>query len=257
MSVERAAARPEDLRETAPARGDVAEPLGDLRFRSLLSDAEWARLPPAVRRRFSKRLAAGGTAVYTGLVVEARMSRAGWLLAQALRLIGGPLPTGRGRSIDRVLRTTAPMHRGFAGGAFVDASGAVLGIATAAEIRGLGVVIPSDIAWRAADDVLKHGRPKRGYLGLAGQAVQLTGAQRDAAGVESALLVAGVVAGSPADQAGLLVGDVIVTFDGQPISSAESLLDAISGNRVGQAVTLKILRGGKMTEVIVTVGERT
>ena len=190
------------------------------------------------------------------LAVARSWSNALTASAGIVAVIGGPLPTGRGRAIERVLRTTAPMHRGFAGGAFVDASGAVLGIATAAEIRGLGVVIPSDIAWRAANDVLKHGRPKRGYLGLAGQPVQLTGAQRDAAGVESALLVAGVVAGSPADLAGLLVGDVIVTFDGQPISSAESLLDVISGNRVGQTVALKILRGGKMAEVTVTVGER-
>lgn len=177
--------------------------------------------------------------------------------AGIVAVIGGPLPTGRGRAIDRVLRTTAPMHRGFAGGAFVDASGSVLGIATAAEIRGLGVVIPADIAWRAATDVLTHARPKRGYLGIAGQPVQLAGAQRDAAGAESALLLAGIVAGSPADQAGLLVGDAIVTFDGQQITSAESLLDAISGDRVGRDVTLRVLRGGKMADVVVTVGERT
>ena len=65
-------------------------------------------------------------------------------------VIGGPLPTGRGRSIDRVIRTTAPMHSGFAGGAVVDATGRLMGIGTAAEIRGLGVVIPADIAWNVA-----------------------------------------------------------------------------------------------------------
>jgi len=101
MSIERAAVRAEDRGEAASAGGEIAacgeiaEPLGDLRFRALLSEAGWARLPPAVRRRFSKRLAAGAAAVYTGEVVEAWMSRAGWLLAQALRLIGGPLPIGR------------------------------------------------------------------------------------------------------------------------------------------------------------------
>jgi S1-C subfamily serine protease len=105
--------------------------------------------------------------------------------------------------------------------------------------------------------VLRHGRPKRGYIGIAGQAVQLAGAQRETAGADAALLVAGVVAGSPADQAGLLVGDVIVSFDGQAITSAESLLDAITGDRVGQSVTLRVLRGGKMTDVAVTVGERS
>jgi hypothetical protein len=71
-----------------------------------MSDTDWARLPPAIRRRFSKRLAAGGTAVYTGEVVEACMSRAGWLLAQLLRLIGGPLPTGRDVGVPAVVSVT-------------------------------------------------------------------------------------------------------------------------------------------------------
>jgi hypothetical protein len=69
--------------------------LGDVRFRALLADEDWAALPAAVRRRFSQRLGDGNPAVYVGRVVETRMSRAGWLLAQALRLIGGPLPTAR------------------------------------------------------------------------------------------------------------------------------------------------------------------
>src|SRR5581483_10466077 len=63
--------------------------------------------------------------------------------AGIVSIIGGPLPTGRRRAIDEVIRTTAPMHEGFAGGAFVDPTGALLGIATAAAIRGLGVVIPA------------------------------------------------------------------------------------------------------------------
>lgn len=69
--------------------------LGDLRFRALLRDDDWSALPLAIRRRFSKRRPAGGTTVYAGEVLETRMSRWGWLLAQALRLIGGPLPTER------------------------------------------------------------------------------------------------------------------------------------------------------------------
>ena len=71
------------------------EPLGDLRFRTLLGADQWACLPPSVRHRFSKRLGDGRTIIYTGEIVECRMSRAGWLLAQAARLIGGPLPTSR------------------------------------------------------------------------------------------------------------------------------------------------------------------
>jgi S1-C subfamily serine protease len=176
--------------------------------------------------------------------------------AGIVAVIGGPLPTGRGRSIDHVIRTTAPMHGGFAGGAFIDAAGQVLGISTAAEIRGLGVVIPAEIAWKAAADVLIHGRSRRGYLGLAGQAVRLGDRQRGPDGLERGLLVAGIVAGSPADTAGLLVGDILVSFDGNEISSPERLLDLLTGDRVGRSVPVRVLRGGAATELTVQVGEK-
>jgi len=71
----------------------ASSPLGDLRFRALLRDDEWFALPAATRARFSKRVASGDTAVYTGRVTEIAMSRAGRLLVQLARTIGGPFPT--------------------------------------------------------------------------------------------------------------------------------------------------------------------
>ncbi|HEX9501781.1 MAG TPA: PDZ domain-containing protein [Thermoanaerobaculia bacterium] len=164
-------------------------------------------------------------------------------------VIGGPLRTGRGRSIDEVIRTTAPMHEGFAGGAFIDVSGKLIGIATAAAIRGLGVIIPAAIAWKTAAALLEHGHIRRGYLGVAGQPARL--AQRQG------LLVADVRAESPASQAGLMVGDVIVAFDGQPVESPEDLLDLLSGDRVGKPVAISLVRGGAENELKVTIGERS
>src|SRR5437762_12109098 len=81
--------------------------------------------------------------------------------AGIVSVIGGPLPTGRGRAIHQVIRTTAPMHDGFAGGAFADTAGHLVGIATAAAIRGLGVVIPTSIAWKTASMLVEHGGVKR------------------------------------------------------------------------------------------------
>src|SRR5437899_2951330 len=137
--------------------------------------------------------------------------------AGLVSVIGGPLPTGRGRAIDEVIRTSAPMHDGFAGGAFIDTTGRAIGVATAAEIRGLGVVIPAAIAWKTAATLLEHGRVKRGYLGLAGQPVQLGDRQRGSERRDQALLVVALTPGAPADAAGLLVGDAMLEFDGHPV----------------------------------------
>jgi S1-C subfamily serine protease len=176
--------------------------------------------------------------------------------AGLVSVIGGPLPTGRRRAIDEVIRTSAPMHDGFSGGAFLDTSGHLIGVATAAAIRGLGVVIPVAIAWKTAETVLAHGHLKRGYLGIAGQPVALPESQRSTDGREHALLVVGVTTDSPAAAAGILVGDLLVGFDGHAIESPEDLLDLLVGDRVGRAVKLRVLRGGVASEVTVTVGER-
>ena len=154
--------------------------------------------------------------------------------AGIMSVIAGPLPTGRRRAIEQVLRTTAPMHEGFAGGAFVDTSGAVIGVTTAAEIRGLGVVIPASIAWPAAAHILEHGRLKRGYLGIAGQTVPLPEAQSAKAGRSEALLVVGVTDGSPAAASGVLVGDVLFELGGRSVGSTDDLLELLGAIDVGR-----------------------
>jgi S1-C subfamily serine protease len=170
-------------------------------------------------------------------------------------VIGGPLATGRRRAIEQVIRTTAPMHSGFSGGAFLNTDGAVIGMTTAAAIRGLGVVVPASIAWPTIATVLQHGRPMRGYLGIAGQPVSLPDSQK-ADGRSSALLVVGVTPGSPAAEAGVLVGDVLIDFDGHALVSPEDLLDLLSGERVGRAAALRVLRGTTSVTLTVTPRER-
>jgi S1-C subfamily serine protease len=177
--------------------------------------------------------------------------------AGIVSVIGGPLPTGRRRAIDQVIRTSAPMHDGFAGGALLDTAGGLIGLTTAAAIRGLGVAIPADIAWRTAASVLDHGRLKRGYLGIAGQPVVLPGEPTGSKGEgRGALLVVSVTSGSPAATAGVLLGDIILEFDGHAVGSPEDLLDLLIGDRVGRRVPIRVLRGGVPTELAVTVGER-
>jgi hypothetical protein len=82
------------------------ETLGDLRFRALISDHDWAALPLSVRRRFSRRVAAGKAVVYVGEILETRINRAGWLLVQAARLIGAPFPLCRDTHVPSVVSVT-------------------------------------------------------------------------------------------------------------------------------------------------------
>jgi S1-C subfamily serine protease len=189
------------------------------------------------------------------LAVARSWSNALTASAGIVSVIGGPLSTGRRRAIEQVIRTTAPMHDGFAGGAFLDTAGGLLGVTTSSAIRGLGVVIPVDIAWRTAATLLEHGTLKRGYLGIAGQPASLPDTQQ-IQGRAQALLVVGVTSGSPAAAAGVLVGDLLLEFDGHPLSSPEDLLDLLVGDRIGRSVTLRALRGQTPVDLTVTVGER-
>jgi S1-C subfamily serine protease len=170
-------------------------------------------------------------------------------------VIGGPLSTGRRRSIEQVIRTSAPMHDGFAGGAFVGTDGQLVGITTAASIRGFGVVIPSAIAWKTVEQVLQHGRPRLAYLGIAGQVARLSASQANA-DRQSALLVVGVSDDSPAAGAGVLVGDVILDVDDKVVRSPEDLLDLLSADSIGRELSLRLLRGTAEVTVAVTPTER-
>ena len=95
-----------------PSRREDDAAVADLRFRALLPEADWTALPAAVRRRFSKPLADGKTVVYLGTVLETWMSRVGWSLAQALRLIGGPLPTAQDSGVPAVVTVTEDLAGG-------------------------------------------------------------------------------------------------------------------------------------------------
>ena len=170
-------------------------------------------------------------------------------------VMGGPLRTGRRRQLERVIRITAPLHDGFAGGAVFNASGALLGIATAAHIRGYAVVIPASIAWATASQLLVSGTPRRGYIGVAVQPVEIPTSQRPA-GRDRALLVVGVSASGPAEAAGVNVGDLILDVDGKPTTSSDDLLDQLSGKHAGESIVLNTLRGGTARDARIVIGAR-
>jgi S1-C subfamily serine protease len=97
---------------------------------------------------------------------------------------------------------------------------------------------------------------KRGYVGIAAQPVRVSERQRLAAGTDEALLIVAVKDETPAAEAGLLVGDVLLSLDGHTLTSSDDLLDLLVGDRVGKAVSFRVMRGGLPQDVVVTVRER-
>ena len=170
--------------------------------------------------------------------------------------VGGPVRSRRGPRLERYIQTDATPYHGFSGGPLIDARGNVLGILVSGWGRGAAFAIPADIAWRTAGTLSEQGSVKRGYLGILSQPVRLPDGQSLGLTQRGGLLVVGVEDGSPADRGGLIVGDILATLDGQPIEDTDDLLVLLAGDRVGRAVPVKLVRGGELAEVEITVGER-
>lgn len=170
--------------------------------------------------------------------------------------IGGPIRTGQGGVLEKFIRTDATPYPGFSGGPLIDVTGAVVGITTTGLGRGVALAIPASNAWRIGDTLAQHGGIKRGYLGVSSQPVYLPEGHRGGRAQENGLLIVRVEDNSPAANAGLLIGDIVVGLDGQVISDAESLQSLLSGGRVGQTAPVEVIRGGALQTLQVTIGER-
>lgn len=177
-------------------------------------------------------------------------------LVTNVAVVGGPLRTGRATSIERVIRVAMAPHGAMTGGALVDGAGGWLGLVTGAAIRGTAVVLPASIAVGAARQIAERGGERQGYLGISTLPVRIPERQRGEAGASEGLLITAITAGSPAEAAGLLVGDVITAFADQRVDDPEGLLTLLRGDHVGKPVTLRLVRGTDRMETAVTVGER-
>ena len=170
--------------------------------------------------------------------------------------VGGPMRTWRGPRLERYIQTDATPYPGFSGGPLVDARGSVLGIMTTGLTRGAALAIPAELAWRVAKSLEERGSVRRGYLGILSQPVRLPDGQRLGLTQRGGLLVVGVEDGSPAGRGGLIIGDILATLDGRPVEDTEDLLVLLTGERVGREVEVKVIRGGELRTLQVSVGER-
>lgn len=172
--------------------------------------------------------------------------------------IGGPVRTGRGGMLEKYIKTDVVSYPGFSGGPLINGEGQVYGINTSGFRSGGAITIPADVAWKIAETLSKHGKIKRGYLGIRSQTVNIPAeAQSELKrGQETGLLIVGLETESPAGKGGIMVGDILVGVAGQPIEHHDELFARLSGDVVGKSVPMDVLRGGKLQVVNVVIGER-
>jgi S1-C subfamily serine protease len=160
----------------------------------------------------------------------------------------------RGGEVNSLIQTTAELLPGFSGGPLVDAEGRVIGMNSWNFGRGVSRALPVEIAEKVAESLRTHGRIRRAYLGVGVQPIRLS--ETLGTGQESGLLVVTVEAGGPADNAGLLQGDTIVTVDGDPLfGRMDALFATLRALDADSTHTFGVIRAGERKEVPVTLGE--
>ena len=172
--------------------------------------------------------------------------------------VGGEWRTWHGGTIDRFVRLDISIYDGFSGGPLIDASGRVLGVNTSGLSRGAALAIPAATVNRVVDQLLKSGRVARGYLGLGMQSVRLPAAlvERLSLPNDVGLMVVSAEPGGPADQAGVMIGDVLIAVAGKPVSDPNEVLSLLGGDQIGKTLATRIIRAGESKTLDITIGER-
>lgn len=166
--------------------------------------------------------------------------------------LGNVWRTPAGGPVDRYLQTDTVMYPGFSGGPLVDAQGRFVGLNSSALVRGVSITVPAPTLQRVVHDLLEHGSVRRAYLGVGTQPARLPDAVAKELGQETGLLLVSVAPGSAAEQGGLFLGDTLVSLGGSPVRHMDDLFNGLGGDRIGKALTVRILRGGQLVELTVS-----
>jgi len=163
--------------------------------------------------------------------------------------VSGPWRTWRGGRLDRYIRLDLTLYPNSSGGVVVDIAGGALGIATSTLSRIAGVAIPASTVDRVVDEILAQGRVSRGYLGVGLQPVELPDKTQG-------LIVLSLEPGGPAAQAGVLIGDILVSLGGTKVGDTDDIQSVLENHGVGKSVETAILRGGEARSLTIVIGER-
>lgn len=194
------------------------------------------------------------------LVLGMALSREGDIKAAmgTISVASGAWKSMSGGNIDQFIRPDITLYPGFAGGPLVDANGDVVGMNTSGR-RGTALTIPSSTVNRVVDQLVAKGRIARGYLGVGMQPVRLPKNLQAALNLtgDGGVIVVNVESNAPAEQAGILLGDILITFDGARVKDTSEVLAYLNqAQYVNQAVSVQVIRGGELVDLTVTVGER-
>jgi S1-C subfamily serine protease len=230
---------------TAPFRVVGADPLSDLAVVRVAGGTPTpATLGDAAGLRVGQLVVAVGNPL--GL--------AGSITAGVVSALGRSLPTRDGsaaRVVEDVIQTDASLNPGSSGGALAIADGSVVGINTAVAGIGLGLAVPiNDTTRRIIAALMSDGRVRRAYLGLVMSPAPVPPRVAERTGQRTAVLLADVVSGSPADRAGLRPGDVLLTVAARPVASATELQGTMFADAIGRPLALTVLRNGALVDVI-------
>jgi S1-C subfamily serine protease len=174
--------------------------------------------------------------------------------------LGRSLRASTGRLIDDLIQTDAALNPGNSGGPLVSSRGEVVGINTAIIMGAQGIcfAIGANTAKFVLGELVRHGRVRRAYIGIAAAQTALPRRLRHEANVnqDSAVIVAGVEPKSPAARAGIETGDIILTLDDQPVTGADDLIRFMTGDRIGKQLKVDTLREGHRRAVALEPAER-
>ena len=200
-------------------------------------------------------LKAGALATVVGLTTDAGPTASLGILGA----VAGPRRTWRGGTLAQFLRLDVTLYPSQSGAAVVDTERQLIGLATPALSRHSTMAIPAATLKSLAEELSKQGRIRQGYIGVGLQPVAIPSNYREKLGNagETGLIVLTVEAESPAEKAGILLGDIIARFGDKTVSDVDDLHAALRGDNVGRDLKVVLLRGGEVVEVTVNVIERT
>ena len=181
---------------------------------------------------------------------------AGSVTAGIVSGLGRSLPTKSGRVVDEVIQTDAALNPGNSGGVLADGRGRMVGVNTAVAGVGLGLAVPINASTHKIIAALMHsGRVRRAWLGIAGAHIPVPPAAAAKLGTTHGLQIASVVAGSPAAQAGLRRGDIVLSVDGRNVVTATAIQQLMVEDAIARRIEMTVWRNGALVDVFVTPRE--